>query len=117
MGERLAMPGCRAEYAVSWGKEFLSTPSARRATFDTAQSGKVIRISIHALREEGDNPGFPQRLDVVEFLSTPSARRATKIFKAHHRDSSISIHALREEGDPVPLFWARPAIYFYPRPP
>lgn len=32
MGERLAMPGCRAEYAVSWGKAFLSTPSVRRAT-------------------------------------------------------------------------------------
>ena len=35
--------------------EFLSTPSARRATFD---AGKLIPfyvdISIHALREEGD---------------------------------------------------------------
>ena len=37
----------------------------------------LTKISIHALREEGDNPGLPQRLDVVEFLSTPSARRAT----------------------------------------
>ena len=56
--------------------EFLSTPSARRATqnlFDLDRDGV---ISIHALREEGD------------------------IHKRHPRRSlSISIHALREEGD------------------
>ena len=34
--------------------QFLSTPSARRATKAPAQSGKSNRISIHALREEGD---------------------------------------------------------------
>ena len=36
------------------GKKFLSTPSARRATEDLLQRGRVRRISIHALREEGD---------------------------------------------------------------
>ena len=36
--------------------EFLSTPSARRATFSAALSLPVeARISIHALREEGDD--------------------------------------------------------------
>ena len=59
--------------------EFLSTPSARRAT----QSGRPDRdrcvISIHALREEGD---------VVD--------------GDRPRDVSISIHALREEGDYEP---------------
>ena len=34
--------------------EFLSTPSARRATDHRRRSVAVHRISIHALREEGD---------------------------------------------------------------
>ena len=74
--------------------EFLSTPSARRAT----QSGRPDRdrcvISIHALREEGD---------VVD--------------GDRPRDVSISIHALREEGD-AQRGWNRATPrYFYPRPP
>ena len=35
--------------------EFLSTPSARRATTTKLPAGVTIAISIHALREEGDN--------------------------------------------------------------
>ena len=82
------------------GGPFLSTPSARRATylFDGHFLGLVI--SIHALREEGDGTfaglltcpryfyprpprgGRPERSGQVRymcvlFLSTPSARRAT----------------------------------------
>ena len=34
--------------------EFLSTPSARRATGFRADMERIKRISIHALREEGD---------------------------------------------------------------
>ena len=73
------MPGCRAEYAVSWGKEFLSTPSARRATLNRYTITRhQLFISIHALREEGDLQ-YP-KLDDPEliFLSTPSVRRATR---------------------------------------
>ena len=79
------------------------------------------KISIHALREEGD--GSPTRptttssnfyprpprggrppfcvppLLAIEFLSTPSARRATKAVHAASVTLAISIHALREEGD------------------
>ena len=57
--------------------QFLSTPSARRAT--------VIRI-IAAWS--------------MLFLSTPSARRATICQQSSDLLSGISIHALREEGDP-----------------
>ena len=79
--------------------EFLSTPSARRATILAIGEGITTRISIHALREEGDlqtrrqvqhlrdfypRPPRGGRLTVqvvclreIEFLSTPSARRAT----------------------------------------
>ena len=56
--------------------EFLSTPSARRATEREAWLEKTMEISIHALREEGDQGSRPDR-------------------QAH----AISIHALREEGD------------------
>ena len=81
------------------GTEFLSTPSARRATrlFPVVQHQN--QISIHALREEGDcargepkiqngnfyprppRGGRPDLLMISKtsgiFLSTPSARRAT----------------------------------------
>ena len=35
-------------------REFLSTPSARRATDSLLHRFEVIHISIHTLREEGD---------------------------------------------------------------
>ena len=74
--------------------EFLSTPSARRAT--RGLSG-TIRMTI--------------------FLSTPSARRATVINFAVYEDSIISIHALREEGDLLRVKSSKSSSYFYPRPP
>ena len=57
--------------------EFLSTPSARRATADLAVELADMDISIHALREEGDAIWRRIYHTSVEFLSTPSARRAT----------------------------------------
>ena len=75
-------------------------------------------ISIHALREEGDELFLPVVNLQTQFLSTPSARRAT--LSSYPLDSAsaiISIHALREEGDaPAPR---HPTQHrdFYPRPP
>ena len=100
---------------------FLSTPSARRATGRWRGQGQAGAISIHALREEGDQVGVQCHLvwsdfyprpprggrrfltckvyNMHKFLSTPSARRATE--QRHHSSYQrpISIHALREEGD------------------
>ena len=56
---------------------FLSTPSARRATVSSPFAPSFVRISIHALREEGDR--------VAYYLDMGLGK--------------ISIHALREEGD------------------
>ena len=56
---------------------FLSTPSARRATHTTTKQEDKNHISIHALREEGDDGIFFISLFKNGFLSTPSARRAT----------------------------------------
>ena len=57
--------------------EFLSTPSARRATSPTRLSVMRYIISIHALREEGDFLFISSFVPLLLFLSTPSARRAT----------------------------------------
>ena len=84
--------------------------------------GELIdKISIHALREEGDRPAGHPAESPAEFLSTPSARRATSSRAVWMKPKSflstpsarratnakddeafgyqISIHALREEGD------------------
>ena len=58
-----------------------------------------MRISIHALREEGDVSSDGQLTRPPIFLSTPSARRATTQVRGTEIRSEISIHALREEGD------------------
>ena len=59
----------------------------------------TFEISIHALREEGDQDWSDRMLDLILFLSTPSARRATSREAGGEEDTVISIHALREEGD------------------
>ena len=103
-----------SQYTV---KEFLSTPSARRATGlrlppcgcrhyfypRPPRGGRlqlvldfagIVDISIHALREEGDLR--------IEKSCSPTG---------------ISIHALREEGDARTLRTLPLTTYFYPRPP
>ena len=57
--------------------QFLSTPSARRATARNVAVQRLIDISIHALREEGDRFRSGEVQFFLKFLSTPSARRAT----------------------------------------
>ena len=98
-------------------KRFLSTPSARRATIPAQVSfrprghfyprpprgGRLffphnrvwrVRISIHALREEGD-----------------------ALVNQAAKGSRISIHALREEGDRMGCERVHRRTDFYPRPP
>ena len=67
-----------------WGKLFLSTPSARRATVAAETPKPAKKISIHALCEEGD------ALVVAGAVAV-----------------SISIHALCEEGDVRLSVWSR----------
>ena len=78
---------------------FLSTPSARRATELDCQKVLGVRISIHALREEGDGKLYCGECGRLIFLSTPSARRATRGRAGGAPPEAISIHALREEGN------------------
>ena len=67
----------REANAAHSAPQFLSTPSARRATVPRPCGSYRSPISIHALREEGD----------VDFAFDRIG------------DLNISIHALREEGD------------------
>ena len=72
---RRATPRCRTSLSSI---PFLSTPSARRATKgDMEAIAETAAISIHALREEGDRDLYRFIADFGIFLSTPSARRAT----------------------------------------
>ena len=79
--------------------EFLSTPSARRATNREKEDHCAKVISIHALREEGDSwTGF-QYVPQYDFYPRPP--RGGRLFHPNKSSGfvSISIHALREEGD------------------
>ena len=78
--------------------QFLSTPSARRATYAMYKSERFPNISIHALREEGDIPRNPegegQTISIHALREEGDLRVGALVRLAH-----ISIHALREEGD------------------
>ena len=130
--------------AMTLTMQFLSTPSVGRATHGEAErrlgrERRRERISIHALRGEGDflprcrgvkrfyfypRPPWGGRLLLIkrvkaafEFLSTPSVGRATRVRATVKEGFYISIHALRGEGDMRRLPTARLPRYFYPRPP
>ena len=120
---------------------FLSTPSARRATQCRSTShgsstyfyprpprgGRLAalgeqpvynRISIHALREEGDAVLTACALLFCRFLSTPSARRATctgKVLWSTDREFLSTPSARRATFFP-PSNQCR-FRHFYPRPP
>ena len=76
----------------------------------------TMRISIHALCEEGDPRPEARRPRASEFLSTPSARRATSWRCSSFLSSVISIHALCEEGDHEHKRLSGRQGNFYPRP-
>ena len=97
-------------------ERFLSTPSARRATTRRDVSQLPQGISIHALREEGDQPTAD---DFNGVLISIHALREEGDSVSHSRKAccSISIHALREEGDALGCIGGNVNVDFYPRPP
>ena len=118
---------------------FLSTPSARRATRPAQKAADRPRISIHALREEGDcsvqhelhllayfypRPPRGGRREPEsrfcccrKFLSTPSARRATtKNQPFCPKKLFLSTPSARRATSGA-AWQQRSGCYFYPRPP
>ena len=119
---------------------FLSTPSARRATPEYQLPGCAERISIHALREEGDVLPSSSHRPSMYFYPRPPRGGRRRGFLLPARLPPISIHALREEGDAdLALFTTHDGVFlstpsarratvsfpascrdrknFYPRPP
>ena len=96
---------------------FLSTPSARRATVRPVEVVAPIRISIHALREEGDYPTAGRRNQMRHFYPRPPRGGRRKAGRRGRYRSGISIHALREEGDKLRWTACLWSGDFYPRPP
>ena len=78
-------------------------PRGGRPRFQRRRMGRK-KISIHALREEGDNRSRSALYIPWSFLSTPSVRRATGHHAGIEHHVDISIHALREEGDGEHVF-------------
>ena len=131
--------GCITSCAGCWGNFYPRPPRGGRR-YTTRAICRVGKISIHALREEGDKNSSAAKITPRLFLSTPSARRATSYallgrcmrFYFYPRPPrggrperdrkqseiiKISIHALREEGDLRGVLSAPSALHFYPRPP
>ena len=103
--------------------KFLSTPSARRATFPPVLLRGIYRdfyprpprggrralddftfgkrsISIHALREEGDGCRLEEDPPHQDFYPRPPRGERPMVDVNNDLLVEISIHALREEGDP-----------------
>ena len=93
----------RATRGIGAGLEviqFLSTPSARRATpRDRTKLLHEVGISIHALREEGDDQRDHAPARAGHFYPRPPRGGRLQTTQRASVCVNISIHALREEGD------------------
>ena len=121
-------------------QRFLSTPSARRATSISMSFAKAFLhfyprpprggrlevqrllanasvISIHALREEGDNAITAKETPQNNFYPRPPRGGRRFSLSSNGTVNLISIHALREEGDNGLMMQTATFSYFYPRPP
>ena len=65
----------------------------------SSNSAHILRISIHALREEGDAVVIVQHLTADNFYPRPPRGGRRCQCRHHKTNHHISIHALREEGD------------------
>ena len=109
---------CRRPATGKTNNEFLSTPSARRATSTPmGMAPHLHRISIHALREEGDPELSIPKGARMDFYPRPPRGGRHFLWRPRCKGVSISIHALREEGDRERSPPAIRCPNFYPRPP
>ena len=118
---------------------FLSTPSARRATYAWGAVTEPEQISIHALCEEGDPQTQDEYEYIIHFYPRPlrGGRHACTVRRAQHgvyfyprplrggRPNDIEMEQIRRNFYPRPLRGGRPMGYgpcghrssnFYPRP-
>jgi len=117
---------------------FQSTPSAWRATEVAKAADVVMKVSIHALRVEGDDTStagngaiwvsiHALRVEGDRLQHGASGRADVSIHAlrvegdygvwSRGKIASVSIHALRVEGDAVPFDTGVDFLCFNPRPP
>ena len=97
-------------------REFLSTPSARRATVVEAANAAHIAISIHALREEGDRHGTRRARHRWHFYPRPP--RGGRPPRGRGPAARRNFYPRPPRGGRLPSSAASSsAMNFYPRPP
>ena len=107
---------CHATYLC--GERFNSRPPWGERPDGAYTGGTDARISIHALREEGDGKSGKFLLTNRYFNPRPPRGGRLCINTSIALRMQISIHALREEGDHGCAAWAAVCLgNFNPRPP
>ena len=106
---------CHATYLC--GERFNSRPPWGERPDGAYTGGTDARISIHALREEGDLPLYGTPASTLDF--NPRPPRGGRLYNAvvNKFTYQISIHALREEGDGCAARVTDRQLNFNPRPP
>ena len=98
--------GCITSCAGCWGNFYPRPPRGGRR-YTTRAICRVGKISIHALREEGDNRRSPSPETPSHFYPRPPRGGRRLRVQDGGCNEGISIHALREEGDSSSL---RPVV-------
>ena len=96
--------------------EFLSTPSARRATWPSASSVAMPPDFYPRPLRGGRRVATRAFTGVADFYPRPLRGGRRRNLGAVQRHSWISIHALCEEGDALPETSTSLGVDFYPRP-
>ena len=100
----------------TWQHFYPRPPRGGRLMIATTRC-KGGRISIHALREEGDGSPSSRWITVFRFLSTPSARRATGAGAEPLQCCRYFYPRPPRGGRRRAFLQGRLPVYFYPRPP
>ena len=112
--------GRRENDSGPWAQTQISIHALREEGDQEARCAALgsLEISIHALREEGDlRPQHFQGHPTAISIHALREEGDPDLYRLHPESHMISIHALREEGDFVRCrSWAEIAD-FYPRPP
>ena len=112
--------GRRSRWRRSWWhQQFLSTPSARRATERPCASSRSCHISIHALREEGDTECICRIHQMHQYFYPRPPRGGRPQDEQYRIDHRADFYPRPPRGGRLPSLChsQKPFCDFYPRPP
>ena len=107
----------QTQTAAGLGNEFLSTPSARRATCRLRQRQDWETNFYPRPPRGGRHRRSGKKTIQKHFYPRPPRGGRLAVVRRSKRRSNISIHALHEEGDSATRRPGPSTGYFYPRPP